>query len=324
MSRKELGFLVVALLLAGTSVRAQYVSQAGAQAGVSGSASAQADKSGAKVSSDSTAKGSAQAGKSSADIANGTTMNATLAHPVDAKKNKAGDAVTAKTTEAVKSGGRVIIPKGSTLKGHVTQASARGAGQTESVLGITFDRVVMSDGREMPVNFSVRAISAADSMTTSSSSFNDGGLSSGGMAGGGAGGGGHMSGGGGGVLGGVGSTAGGAVGATGGVVGNVGSTANGTVGSATNVGNAANLNGATNAGGSLVGNTRGTTGGLNSAGQLTSNSQGVFGMNGLNLQTVAAGSNSTQGTLITSTDRNVHLDSGTRMLLAAQGQVARQ
>lgn len=312
MSTRELGFLVVALLLAGSSASAQ----SGAQAGANGTTSAQADKAGAKVSNDSTANGSLQAGKNSADIANGTTMNATLAHPVDAKKNKAGDEVTAKTTEAVKSDGRVIIPKGSTLKGHVTQASARGAGQTESVLGITFDRVVMSDGREMPVNFSVRAISAAENMATTSSSFNDAGISSGGMAGGSAGGGGHVSGGG--VLGGVGSTAGGAVGATGGVVGNVGSTATGTASGATN------LNGATNASGSLVGNSRGTTGGLNSAGQLTSNSQGVFGMNGLNLQTVAAGSNSTQGTLIKSTDKNVHLDSGTRMLLAAQGQVTKQ
>jgi hypothetical protein len=323
MARRELGILVVALLLVGGSASGQSGVQAGAQAGASGNASAQADKSGAKASGDSSANGAVQAGKNSADIANGTTMNATLAHPVDAKKNKAGDAVTAKTTEAVRSDGRVIIPKGSTLKGHVTQASARGAGQTESVLGITFDRVVMSDGREMPVNFTVRAISAAETMATSSSSFGDGGMSSGGMSGGGAGGSGHMSGGGG-VLGGVGSTAGGAVGATGGAVGNVGSTTNGAVGSAANVGNATNLNGATNAGGSLMGNSRGATGGLNSAGQLTSNSQGVFGMNGLNLQTVAAGSNSTQGMLITSTDRNVHLDSGTRMLLAAQGQATKQ
>jgi hypothetical protein len=319
MSGKGVGILIVALLLTGGSASAQ----AGAQAGASGSASAQADKSGAKVSSDSSANGAVQAGKNSADIANGTTMNATLTHPVDAKKNKAGDEVTAKTTEAVRSDGRVIIPKGSTLKGHVTQASARGEGQSESALGITFDRVVMSDGREMPMNFTVRAISSAETMATSSSSFAEGPVMSGGMAGGGAGGSGHSSGGGG-VLGGVGSTGGGAVGATGGVVGNVGSAANGTVGNATNVGNAANLNSATNATGSLVGNSRGATGGLNSAGQLTSNSQGVFGLNGLNLQTVAAGTNSTQGTLITSKDRNVHLDSGTQMLLAAQGQATKQ
>jgi len=313
------------LVLVSVNTRAQSSGQAGVQAGTSGNASAQADKSGAKVSSDSSANGAVQAGKNSADIANGTTMNVALTHPVDAKKNKPGDEVTAKTTEAVRSDGRVIIPKGSTLKGHVTQASARGEGQSESVLGITFDRVVMSGGQEIPVNFAVRAISSAETMATSSSSFAEGPVMSGGMAGGGAGGSGHSSGG---VLGGVGSTAGGAVGATGGVVGNVGNAANvgnaTNVGKATNVSNATNLDSATNATGSLAGNSRGATGGLNSAGQLMSNSQGVFGMNGLSLQTVAAGSNNTQGTLITSKDRNVHLDSGTRMLLAAQGQATKQ
>jgi len=59
---------------------------------------------------------------------------------------------------------------------------------------------------------------------------------------------------------------------------------------------------------------------LNAAGQLTSNSQGVFGLEGLNLNTAAA--NSTQGSLITSTGKNVHLDSGTQLLLVAQGQAS--
>jgi len=317
---------------------AQTGAQAGAQAGANGSASAQADKSGVKSSGSSSANGSAQAGNESANIVNGTTMNATLSHPVDAKKNKPGDEVTAKTTEAVKSDGKVIIPKGSTLKGHVTQATARDAANSQSALGITFDRVLMSGGREMPVNFTVQAISAAETMASSTNSLGDSALSSGsavggssmsgGSMGGGATGGGRSSGGG--LLGGVGSTAGGAVGTTTGVAGNVGGAATGAtnsaanLGNATNAGNAANVGNVTNVGGAVSGTTRGTTGGLNSAGQLTSNSQGVFGMKGVNLQSVAAGSTGTQGTLITSADKNVHLDSGTRMLLAAQGQVTKQ
>jgi hypothetical protein len=63
-------------------------------------------------------------------------------------------------------------------------------------------------------------------------------------------------------------------------------------------------------------------GGLNAAGQLTSNSQGVFGLNGLNLN--AAASNATQGSVITSAGKNVHLDSGTRMLLVSQAQAGEQ
>jgi hypothetical protein len=61
---------------------------------------------------------------------------------------------------------------------------------------------------------------------------------------------------------------------------------------------------------------------LNTAGQLTSNSQGVFGLNGLNLS--AAGSNATEGSVITSAGKNVHLESGTRMLLVSQAQAGEQ
>jgi hypothetical protein len=52
---------------------------------------------------------------------------------------------------------------------------------------------------------------------------------------------------------------------------------------------------------------------LNSVGQLTSASSGVIGLQGLRLDSAA--SNATQGSVISSTERNVHLDSGTQMLL---------
>src|SRR5258707_697535 len=65
----------------------------------------------------------------------------------------------------------------------------------------------------------------------------------------------------------------------------------------------------------VAGSAGGAVGGLNSAGQFASNSRGVFGLNGLNLN--AAGSNSTEGSLITSGGKNVRLDSGTRMLIVS-------
>jgi hypothetical protein len=93
--------------------------QTGAQASstASGSTSVQADKSGAAASSNSSTATSAKAGHSSASLSGGTAMNATLSQPVDAKKNKPGDPVTAKTTEATKSEGKVVIAKGSKLIG---------------------------------------------------------------------------------------------------------------------------------------------------------------------------------------------------------------
>ena len=113
-----------------------------------------------------------------------------------------------------------------------------------------------------------------------------------------------------GTLGGVTSAAGGAVGAVSNTAANVGGAAGGAV------------NSTTNAAGSVAGTSKGAVGGLNAAGQLTSNSQGVFGLSGLSLN--AAASNATQGSVITSTGKNVHLDSGTRMLLVSQAQAGSQ
>jgi hypothetical protein len=113
-----------------------------------------------------------------------------------------------------------------------------------------------------------------------------------------------------GALGGVASTTGGAAGAVTNTAANVGGVAGGTV------------NSAANAGGNIAGASKGAVGGLNTAGQLTSNSQGVFGLNGLNLS--AAGSNATEGSVITSAGKNVHLESGTRMLLVSQAQAGEQ
>jgi len=86
------------LVVSGSAVYAQGGAQASSSA--SSSTSAQADKSGASASSNNSGSTSAQAGQRSASLASGTAMNAALSQPVDAKKNKPGDQVTAKTTEA--------------------------------------------------------------------------------------------------------------------------------------------------------------------------------------------------------------------------------
>jgi len=89
------------LVVSGSAVYAQGGAQASSSA--SSSTSAQADKSGASASSNNSGLTSAQAGQRSASLASGSAMNAALSQPVDAKKNKPGDQVTAKTTEATKS-----------------------------------------------------------------------------------------------------------------------------------------------------------------------------------------------------------------------------
>src|SRR2546429_5284787 len=79
----------------------------------------------------------------------------------DLKKCKPGDAVNARTTEAIKSEGKMVIPKGSKLVGHVTEASARGNGETESALGIVFDKAILKNGQEIPLNVAIQALASA-------------------------------------------------------------------------------------------------------------------------------------------------------------------
>jgi hypothetical protein len=294
MKATSVFILAGALAMSGSALYAQGGAQASSSA--SSSTSVQADKSGAAASNNTSTSTSVKSGHDSASLSNGTAMNAALSQPVDARKNKPGDQVTARTTEATKSEGKVVIPKGSKLIGHVSECKQRGKEEKESALGIVFDKAILKNGQEIPLNVTIRAIAAAQSAATSSVGGDD--LSTGGGAMSSA----RASGGG--ALGGVRSTAGAATGAVTNTAANAGGIAGGAVNSTVNAAGAA----------------RGAVGGLNTAGQLTSNSQGVFGLEGLNLNTAA--SNSTQGSLITSTSKNVHLDSGTQLLLVSQAQAS--
>ena len=96
----------------------------------------------------------------------------------------------------------------------------------------------------------------------------------------------------------------------GGVVGGATSTAGGAVSGAT--GTVAGATGATRA-----------VGGLNAQGQLSNASRGAIGFEGLVLNTpspvTASAQGSAQGSLITSTHRNVRLESGMQVLLQVTG-----
>ena len=257
------------------------------------SAPPQAEKkgSGTEASANASASATAQAGQNSASISAGTTFEAALDKSLDAKKNKEGDKVFAHTTQAVKQDGQVIIPKGSKLIGHVAQAKARAKGQSESTLGIVFDQAVLRNGQEIPVNLAIQAVAAAQAAASSSLSEGDTFGTASGMGSG------HASGSGG-VLSGAGSTVGGTAGAVTNTAGAVGSTVGATANTAASA--------------------TGAAAGSNIAGALTSSSTGVIGLKGLSLNSEL--SNATQGSLIVSSTKNVHLDSGTRMLLRVQGQ----
>jgi hypothetical protein len=304
MNRLGMAIVVGALFSVTAGARPQAGAQAGAQASSQTSVQAGQTQAQASTNASGSTSASTQNGQANGSLAAGTAFNAELSSPIDSKKCKPGDAVNARTREAVKSEGKTVIPRGAKVVGHVTQASARAKGETESALGIVFDKAILKNGQEIPLSVGIQALAAAQSSASAAGSdvdtFGGAGASAvGSGAGGGRGG-----------LGGVTSAAGGAVGAVTNTAANVGGAAGGAV------------NSAAGAGGSIVGASKGAVGGLNAAGQLTSNSQGVFGLNGLNLSAAAA--NSTQGSVITSTGKNVHLDSGTRMLLVSQAQAGSQ
>jgi len=272
--------------------------QSGASANENADANAKADaKHGSKQANGSASgSGSGSAGVSTnsaaAALDSGTNIQAELTKSLDAKKAKAGDEVTAKVTEDVKSNGQVVIHKGSKLVGHVTEVKARSKEDSESRLGLAFDRAVLKNGEQVALGAAVQAL--APPANAAASAMNSDSLGVGGAP---AGGGAARSGGSGGMLGGV---AGGATSTAGSTVGGVGNTA----GSVTN-----STTGA-------VGGTVGGASGVAGSGVLNSTSHGVVGMQGLNLSSATSG-NAT-ASVLSSTTQNVKLDSGTQMLLQVQ------
>ena len=231
------------------------------------------------------------------NISNGTKIDASLATSLDAKRSKPGDEVEARTEEDIKQDGKVVLKKGTHLVGHVTQVQARAKGETQSQLGIVFDHAILKNGQEVPFNASIQALAAAQTAAAASSGTDDIVASGGGMASGQG-----MARGGGGLAGGLASTAGATAGAATGTVMNTSNSVSST------------------AGGSLNAATRstGAVGGLTSTGRLASNSSGVFGLEGLSIDSAA--SSATQGSMIVSATKNVHLDSGTQLLLLTTAQ----
>ena len=302
-------FLLLAVGMFGAwTVTAQTTVSGQAAASTQSQSAVRASNSGAQVSgsgstmtsatTSSAASAPVNAGNNSATISDGTKIDATLATSLDAKRSKPGDEVEARTEEDIKQDGKVVLKKGTHLVGHVTESQARAKGQTESQLGITFDHAVLKDGQEIPFNATIQALASAQSASAVSSGADDGMISGGGM--------GAMHG----------STRGGS-GLVGGVASTAGATASPSTGTVLNT--ASSVPSA--AGGSLstVARSTGAVGGLTSTGRLESNSSGVFGLDGLSLDSAA--SSATQGSMIVSATKNVHLDSGTQLLLRTTGRV---
>lgn len=308
--------LLVSLALAlGSSI---VYAQAGSQgaAATQSQASVSAQPNGASANGSSSAGAHAENDHVAASSAGGDEFAATLSKPVDAKQSKPGDEVAATTTQDMKSNGEIVVPKGSTLVGHVTSSRPRSAGShassdesaadksrgsggglassDASQLGIVFDKAILKNGRQVPLSAAIRAIAAGD--TGASSDIRDDPP----------------------AMSGFGQTAGMGRAAGGGLLGGAAGSGRAALGGATSAAGGIGGSMISKAGtaAAIVAHSPGAVGGLDSAGQLTSGSHGVFGIKGLDIS--AAGAGSTGGSLITSTARDVRLDRGTRMLLAGR------
>jgi len=153
-----------------------------------------------------------------------TSLQAALQNTLDVRNAKVGDQVILKTTQAIKQNGQVIVPKGSTLIGHVTDVQRLTGNGSFSRLGMTFDSL-QGGNLSIPITATLNSIANARSTananddlnadvmgSTSTSARTSSGSSSGG-----------------GLLGGVTNTVGGVLNTTTQTVGSVANTATNTV-----------------------------------------------------------------------------------------------
>jgi hypothetical protein len=213
-----------------------------------------------------------QADSKAASLEGGATLLAELDTSLDSKKAKADGQVVARINDAVKIQGKVIFPKGTKIVGHVTQASARGKGDTDSLLAIQFDKAVLKDGEEVPVRLVIKAIAPPRQVAAGGDSLGQDPMA-----------------------------------------GTRTGTATSPMGSSR--GSSVPNRDAGNAGG--IGSS--TDSGLSSDGQLTPDSHGVYGMSGVRL--TADVSKAAPVSIVSSTGKNLKLDSGTRLLLVSIADV---
>jgi hypothetical protein len=96
-----------------------------------------------------------------APLGAGTTFNASLDDPLDTRKSKAGDVITAETAEDVTYEQCLIFPKGTPIVGHVVRVTSGGHGRTGAAIFVQFDKAMMKDGQEVYLNAGIQALAGA-------------------------------------------------------------------------------------------------------------------------------------------------------------------
>ena len=250
------------------------------------------------------ASGRGSANASAAAVNQMRPVKGELMGKLDSKSARVGQSVVVRTTEKLQTANGMVIPKGSRLMGHITEVQAHGSGHANSSMGIVFDRAELKNGQSFAIHSVIESVAPSASAMAASSMEGDDSFGTpmapmmgGGAIGGGAIGGGTMGGGraGGGL---VGGTVGGAASATGNVASNLGTTTGGAMRTTGSL--------ASNATAGVGNDVRGAAG---ATGSLDTHASAIPGVM---LEGDATGSASG---MLSATKRNVHLDSGTQMVL---------
>jgi co-chaperonin GroES (HSP10) len=284
------------------------------QASASGSAAQSSTVSTSGVAASQSANANTQSGPASAQ-ANGSAsangemrpVNTELMGKLDSKSAKAGDQVVVKTTQKIQTADGLVIPKGSRLVGHVAEVQAHGSGQADSAMSLVFDHAELKGGQSVAIYSVIETVAPPVNAMAASSLDSDSSFATAAPAGGGRSGGGRL---GGGLVGGTLSST---SSLTGSATSNLGETAAGAGSTVTSSTSGAVHSTAAVAGGA----TAGVGAATGTAGALTAHATGIPGV-----MLAGNASGSASGTL-TASRRNIHLDSGTQMVMGLSGAVAR-
>jgi hypothetical protein len=107
-------------------------------------------------------QGASNAGPSAA-AADLKPVTGELVSQLDSKSAKQGDSVVMKTREDLKFPGGADIPKGSKLIGHVSNVQARGDGKENSQIAIQFDKAELMGGQTVAIESVIQSVSPAAS-----------------------------------------------------------------------------------------------------------------------------------------------------------------
>lgn len=105
----------------------------------------------------------AAASQPSAAAAQLQPVTGELVNKLDSKSAKQGDSVVVKTKEDLRFPGGTEIPKGSKLVGHITNVQAHVDGKENSQIAIQFDRAELKGGQNVAIESVIKSVSPAES-----------------------------------------------------------------------------------------------------------------------------------------------------------------